>query len=52
MASARKLLLASASAFQLTPCTPHKWGLIVQFRVKVPGAPPGSYYIDPDKPAQ
>lgn len=24
----------------------------LKFRVKVPGAPPGSYYIDPDKPAQ
>ena len=23
----------------------------LKFRVKVPGAPPGSYYIDPDKPA-
>ncbi|MBB5609900.1 hypothetical protein HDE71_004216 [Janthinobacterium sp. S3M3] len=22
----------------------------LKFRVKVPGAPPGSYYIDPDKP--
>jgi hypothetical protein len=24
----------------------------LKFRVKVPGAPPGSYYIDPDQPAQ
>lgn len=24
----------------------------LKFRVKVPGAPPGSYYIDPDTPAQ
>ena len=24
----------------------------LKFRVKVPGAPPGSYYFDPDKPAQ
>lgn len=24
----------------------------LKFRVKVPGAPPGSYYVDPDKPAQ
>jgi hypothetical protein len=24
----------------------------LKFRVKVPGAPPGSYYIDPDKPTQ
>lgn len=24
----------------------------LKFRVKVPGAPPGSYYIDPDKPAR
>ena len=24
----------------------------LKFRVKVPGAPPGSYYIDPDKPVQ
>lgn len=24
----------------------------LKFRVKVPGAPPGSYYMDPDQPAQ
>ena len=24
----------------------------LKFRVKVPGAPPGSYYIDPEQPAQ
>lgn len=24
----------------------------LKFRVKVPGAPPGSYYIDPDKPTE